>query len=175
MKVLIITGGLGSGKSMISACLAERGVPVYDCDSRAKALYEVYPSLKAMLCADIFSQPLKLKALEDALFPLLMKDFREWAAGQGKELVGMESATILQKSFFDGFGDWVMLVEAPLELRVERAVARGGEEADIRRRIALQADHSSNPRVSVRIDNSSSREYAEEQVDKFLKYINYGK
>ena len=37
---ILITGGIGSGKSVLSRYLESRGVPVYDSDSRAKALYD---------------------------------------------------------------------------------------------------------------------------------------
>ena len=37
---ILITGGIGSGKSALTSYLSERGVPVYDSDSRTKALYD---------------------------------------------------------------------------------------------------------------------------------------
>ena len=43
MKTLIISGGIGSGKSVVAAIVRKRGIPVYDCDSRAKALYDEVP------------------------------------------------------------------------------------------------------------------------------------
>lgn len=175
MKVLIVTGGIGSGKSLVSAMLAERGIPVYDSDTKAKALYDVHPHLKRMICPDIFAKPQALKALEDAVYPLLMEDFRKWAEEQGRELVAMESAIILQKEFFDNFGDYVLLVEAPQELRLERAVQRGGRRDDMQKRMGLQCSQKDNPRVDFIIDNSSSVKHAEEQLDKFLKEIDYGK
>ena len=39
MKILIVTGGIGSGKSVVSRMLEIMGVPVYDCDSRARRLW----------------------------------------------------------------------------------------------------------------------------------------
>ena len=51
MLTILVTGGIGSGKSAVCALLRERGVPVYDCDSRVKELYlirkELVPSLEA--------------------------------------------------------------------------------------------------------------------------------
>ena len=41
MRTLAVTGGIGSGKSLVCSFLAERGFPVYDADSRTKALYSV--------------------------------------------------------------------------------------------------------------------------------------
>ena len=45
MKTVLVTGGIGSGKSAVCAYLASRGVPVYDSDSRTKALYDTDPAL----------------------------------------------------------------------------------------------------------------------------------
>ena len=45
MKTVILTGGMGSGKSAVCAFLKARGVPVYDSDSRTKSLYDRDPSL----------------------------------------------------------------------------------------------------------------------------------
>ena len=45
MKTLVITGGIGSGKSVVSEYLSSKGIPVYDCDSRTKALYYENPLL----------------------------------------------------------------------------------------------------------------------------------
>ena len=45
METVIITGGIGSGKSRVCAYLASRGVPVYDSDARTKSLYERHPDL----------------------------------------------------------------------------------------------------------------------------------
>lgn len=191
MKVIVVTGGIGSGKSEVCHILESRGIPVYDCDSRAKALYGRYAHLREMLVPGIFGNVEALTALENALFPLLMEDFREWASQTGAAVVAFESATVLQKRFFDGFGDIVVLVDAPEHLRLERAVKRamakagivgageGADEriekirADIRRRMALQPSERDNPRVDFIIDNSASVKDAEAQTDKFLKSINY--
>ena len=59
MKTDLVTGGIGSGKSAVCAYLASRGVPVYDSDSRTKALYTSDPAL--------------LPALESALGISLMR------------------------------------------------------------------------------------------------------
>ena len=45
METIILTGLIGSGKSAVSALLAERGIPVYDSDARTKALYDENPTL----------------------------------------------------------------------------------------------------------------------------------
>ncbi len=203
MKVIVVTGGIGSGKSEVCRILESRGIPVYDCDSRAKALYGRYGHLRSLVIPGIFEKPDALAALENELFPLLMEDFREWASQAEKKAAGgaalpdggtvvaFESATVLQKRYFDGFGDWTLLVDAPEELRLERAVKRAAAKAgispetaggaaeteairaDVRGRMALQPSERGNPRVDFIIDNSASVKDTEAQTDKFLKSINY--
>ena len=43
MRTVIVTGGIGSGKSAVCALLRKRGIPVYDSDSRVKELYKSRP------------------------------------------------------------------------------------------------------------------------------------
>lgn len=149
---------------------------MYDCDSRAKALYAVHPSLAAMVTSDIFSDSAALSSLEDALYPLLMEDFNNWASECGVEFVAMESAILLQKKFFDPFGDYVLLVDAPADVRAERVARRGNVSRDsLVKRMALQQDQRDNPRVDFIIENTGDVKALEEKVDEFLKVINYGK
>jgi dephospho-CoA kinase len=98
MLTILVTGGIGSGKSAVCAFLRERGVPVYDCDSRVKELYlirkELVPSLeealgcplrlpdgtldKARLASLIFSDPSARETLEGIVYPILREDLESW-------------------------------------------------------------------------------------------------
>lgn len=176
MKVIVITGGIGAGKSIVSGMLEQKGIPVYDSDSAVKELYQKRPDLKAMVRCDLFENPQALKALEDALYPPLLVDFEQWATDKGVGTVGFESAVILQKPFFSSFGDYVLYVDAPVQIRRDRAIARGGiTKESIDKRLALQKDDSSNPRINFVIRNVGTLEYLDTQVDEFLKLINYVK
>ena len=175
-KTIVVTGLLGSGKSALSRLLEKKGIPVYDCDSRVKALYAVHPEIASLLCPDIFSDPQRLLSLENALYPVLTADFERWAHDSGMQFVAMESAILLQKPYFEDFGDYVLLLDAPLEMRLERARRRGGiSEESLRQRMLLQTDQKTNPRVSRVIDNSATLEHMEKQLDEFLKDIDYVK
>ena len=170
MKALtiLITGGIGSGKSELSRYLVTKGVPVYDSDSRTKALYE--GKLGTMLeeefcidlrCADgrfdrkrlaalIFSDRDALRRLESVVHPAVLEDFLrwredvldgiEWQGYCGTEpLVCMESAIALEKPLFDGTYDIVLMVDAPEDVRVARACRRDSvDEAAVRERVRNQ-------------------------------------
>lgn len=146
MKTVIVTGGIGSGKSAVCALLKKRGVPVYDCDAKAKELYGRRPSLvsrlekalgaslrggdgkldKARLAALIFSDPRARETVEGMVYPILLQDIRRWQKRQSAAWGALESAVILSKPVFDGVADGVVLVEAPQELRIARVMQRDG-------------------------------------------------
>ena len=148
MEILVVTGGIGSGKSEVCRILHEEfGCGVYDADRRVKQLYDVHPTLlkdiesmtgKGMrdeegrfvpsrLSALIFSDRTILEAVERLVFPALKEDFSHWAKSHAEDdFVVLESATILEKPELAGFGDKVMVVDAPVSERLERASARDG-------------------------------------------------
>ncbi len=148
MKTLVITGGIGSGKSAVCAILVSRGIPVYDADARTKALYDSDPALlpaleqalgltlrgadghldRKALGAAIFGDADRLASLEAVVHPAVYRDFVSWrdACPASAPFVVMESAIFLQKPLFRPLADKVLLVDAPAPLRLERAVLRGG-------------------------------------------------
>lgn len=151
MLTVIVTGGIGSGKSAVCALLSKRGIPVYDSDSRTKALYGSVPGLKERieeelgvpfsgLAKVIFSDADAREKLEAIVYPLVKADFEAWRDAQaGAPFVVLESAIILSKPIFDGVADYVVAVTATDEVRLSRLVARGLTEEDARRRMASQS------------------------------------
>ena len=161
MKVLIVTGGIGSGKSTVCSILGkDYGYPVYEADRRVKELYLEHPSLlteielalgesfrneegifqPAGLAARIFSDKSELMKVESLVFPILTEDFFMWKeANSDKDCVVLESATILEKPSLLGLGDYVLVVDAPLQMRIDRAVSRDAvSEGIVRKRVANQ-------------------------------------
>lgn len=159
-----ITGGIGSGKSVVCRLLAMLDLPIYDSDSRAKWLMSNSPVLRErlqerfgndifgegglqrkVLAERVFSDREALAALDAIVHPAVAEDFLLWAAereAEGAEIVGLESA-ILFSSGFDRFVDRCVAVVAPDELRVARAVQRDrASEEQVRARIASQMPQS---------------------------------
>jgi len=160
MRTVIVTGGIGSGKSAVCALLARRGIPVYDSDSRVKELYASRRSLvpqlekalgsplrqadgtldKARLAAIIFSDESARETLESIVYPVLLKDFLRWRSRQKAPFVVLESAIILSKPVFDGLADAVVLVTAPEDLRIQRTMERDGLSREaVQRRLSAQS------------------------------------
>jgi len=160
VKTILVTGPIGSGKSAVCRLLQERGVPVYDCDAKTKSLYarrkDLIPRLetalgtalcgpdgaldKARLAALIFGDAQARETLEGIVHPELLRDFRRWRSRRkGAPFVVLESAILLSKPLFRGLPDAVVLVDAPEELRLRRAMERdGASEEAVRRRMAAQ-------------------------------------
>lgn len=186
MMTLIVTGGIGSGKSEVCRIIAEMGFTCqYNADKRAKALYEEHPTLladiektlgcvlrddKGRFCPErlasvIFTDRRALEQVESHLFPAMKDDFNSYAGSCGGEFVVFESATVLEKPQFEGFGDKVILVDAPFEVRLERACRRDGADRErILARMHNQnlmnelSEGKEDPRIDCRILNDGSME-----------------
>lgn len=144
MIKVAICGGIGSGKSTVCQMFAERGVALYDSDSRAKALMNESEELRKALVAEfgeecyadgalnrsylasrVFGSEEQLAKLNSIVHPAVKADFLRWAEEQEGDYCILESA-ILFESGFDAVVDKTVAVLAPLPLRIERAMARDG-------------------------------------------------
>lgn len=155
-----ITGGIGSGKSYISHLLEDMNIPIYNADNKAKCLMvsdegirsglvallgeEVYKDgvlNKPLLASYLFSDPAHVAQINSIVHPRVKEDFAAWAQRQtGYEIAGIESA-ILYEAGFEDTVDAVLMVYAPVDLRVQRAMYRdGASEEQVRARIAAQMD-----------------------------------
>ncbi|MBO4339912.1 MAG: dephospho-CoA kinase [Bacteroidales bacterium] len=190
MKTLLLTGGIGSGKSAVAGILREKGIPVFDSDSETKNLYTPWRIRriekilgvkihakggaldKKALSSLVFNNPEALGKLEGYIYPSLLRVFRSWRKTSAAPFVVFESAIALSKPFFSGIWDGVILVDAPLEVRLCRAASRDRTSLDaVRKRAALQEIPQSADYVIV---NDSTMEELERRVeDDFLKKIDY--
>lgn len=164
MIKIAITGGIGSGKSYIAQQMTELlGIPVYDSDANAKRLNEESPIIrqglieivgagvydhqgklnKALLASYLFANAENAARINALIHPIVKQDFLQWAESQNSQIVAIETA-ILKESGIDQIVDKVIRVDAPIELRIERAIKRdGATKEQILRRIAQQQDYPS--------------------------------
>lgn len=143
MKRIGITGGIGTGKSYVCRQMAEKGIPVYDCDREAKRLEEEDPELRraitalvgseaygadghlnrSAVAAWLFSDERHLRAMNALVHPAVKRDFEAWCKKQTAETVVMESA-LLDEAGMRHLVDEVWEVRAPLETRIRRVMER---------------------------------------------------
>lgn len=152
-----LTGGIGSGKSTVARVFQHLGIPIYDADSRAKALYiedtllqeqviqllgeEAYTGgrlNRPWIAERVFNNQALLEALNKLVHPAVGRDFYAWLKKQNAPYVIKEAAIIFESGSHLAL-DEVILVSAPMEVRLERVMNRDGLSApEIRQRMARQ-------------------------------------
>jgi len=148
MVILGITGKSGSGKTTVARLLKRRAWTVVDVDRLAQDLYvpgqrahralgkifgaKVYAADgtidRQWLGHEVFTKPRRLKQLNDLMFPLVLQRMRQAIAKARREKVGklaFDMAVLFQASA-QGLMQAVILVEAPLALRLARLKAGRG-------------------------------------------------
>lgn len=142
MKIVGITGGIGSGKTTVANFFKELGVPVYIADEEAKRLMASNAELRQKitglfgeesyrdgklnrkyLAGLVFNNPKKLEALNNLVHPAVAEDFRKWVSAQQAPYVIKESALLFETGDYKNC-DVTILVKAPLEERVRRVMHR---------------------------------------------------
>lgn len=152
-----ITGGIGSGKSIVSRILRTMQYPVYDTDSQAKTLMEsasirqqlatawgnkiFHPdgSLnRAQLAAIVFNNSEQLKRLNSIVHPAVRHHYAQWVELQISPIVFVESA-ILHQARMDRTLQYIWVVEADHDTRIERVMQRNRlNREEIEARMASQ-------------------------------------
>lgn len=147
MRLVGLTGGIGSGKTTVGKMFSELGVPVYNSDDQAKQLmetsYEVKKALKTILGEEaykdeklnktfiseqVFNDKPLLKKLNSIVHPAVRTHFSAWAERQNTAYVIQEAAIIFEIGSQD-FYDKIILVTAPENLRIDRIMDRNPQNS----------------------------------------------
>jgi dephospho-CoA kinase len=140
-----VTGGIGSGKSLICQAFSLLGVPVYIADDAAKDLMDQDPQIKMRLTGIfgdtiysegkldrpklsglIFNDPNLLADVNRIVHPVVRQNFNEWCGSfTSVPFVIQESAILFETKAADLF-DYIILVSAPEEIRIQRVLSRPG-------------------------------------------------
>ncbi len=138
-----ITGGIGSGKSLVCRIFSLLGVPVYDADSRAKSLMTTDGILvsqirkefgvlsyradggvnREYLAEHVFNDPERLKLLNSLVHPRVGEDFNRWVREQRSVYVLKEAALLFEAGSNTALNK-IIVVSAPEELRISRTLQR---------------------------------------------------
>jgi len=157
MKKVAITGGIGSGKSVVAEFLRTIGYPVYNSDEESKRLLNENQELreklsetfgkdlykngqldKALFASLIFGNEKLLEQANEIIHPAVYQDFERWSKAQNSDIVFIETALYFRS---DGkkYIPFSIFVQAPLELRIQRVMQRDNyTEKEVLARIKSQ-------------------------------------
>lgn len=174
-----ITGGIGSGKSLVCRIFHVLGVPVYDADSQAKKLmttdgilideikkefgslsYDEGGTLnRALISKAVFDEPEKLTKLNSLVHPRVAEDYNRWISEQSGANYCLKEAALMFESESYRLLDKIIVVTAPDEQRIKRVMQRDPQRsrADVENIIKNQmAQEEKNKRADFVIKNDES-------------------
>jgi dephospho-CoA kinase len=183
-----LTGGIGSGKSTVSELLAAKGAVIIDADAVARDIVEPgTPVLAALVerfgegilggdgrldrqaLADVaFADDESREALDAITHPAIGEEFlRRMGEAPDDAIVVCDVPLLAESPEAQARGyEIVVVVEAPVELRIDRLEQRGVSRRDATARIAQQASDEERRAIATHlIDNSGDRRHLERQVD----------
>jgi dephospho-CoA kinase len=144
MIVIGITGGIGTGKSMVCSIFNTLGIPVYDADTNAKQIIvddaEVKSAIiklfgddayypdgtynKAYVASIVFNDKLKLERLNAIVHPKVIQRGNLWANANSHHPYLLREAALMFESGSYIYNQFNILVESPIELRIKRICSR---------------------------------------------------
>ena len=176
--IIGITGGIGSGKSTIAEQLREMGYAVYDTDSEAKRLIvedagvreeieqlfgkEVYKDgvyQTALVAQRVFADQSLLAQLNAIVHPAVKADILRWVENINHPTLCFVECAILYQAGFDTLCDKVVVVTAPEEVRLQRAVTRDHSTIEkVRARMRAQEVEKDIERADLIVNNDGKTE-----------------
>jgi dephospho-CoA kinase len=158
MLLVGLTGGIGSGKTLVCSIFEKLKVPVYHADEAARRLMNSDAGLmegiremfgdqaygrdglnRAYLAGLVFGDEERLSGLNKLVHPAVRDDFKRWAGQQRDAAYVIEEAAILFESGASQEMDLTILVHAPEEVRIRRVMERDGvSRVEVLKRIRHQ-------------------------------------
>ena len=192
MKVVALTGGIGSGKSLVANYFFTLGAEVLDADQVSRQVIErgtpgfdeVVATFGDSVLKDgeinrralgeiIFADPEKRKALEAIIHPKVQQALATARKALGDNDILIYEIPLLVETDAAKKFDYIITVEAPLQARIERLKARGLYQSEIEMRIASQA--SSEQRIAIAntvINNDGDEEELLRKVEAIWEELN---
>lgn len=191
-----ITGGIGSGKSVICQVFKLLGAPVFEADVWAKKLVNSHPEIKTglidwygpdiyspngtidrkKLAGIIFTDGTQLQKVNSLIHPVVRQEFMIWADKQNSSYVVHEAAILFESGFYKMI-DYTILVTAPEKMRIDRVTKRDGSTIEaVKERMSKQwGDEQKRELASLEIKNDNKTLLIPQiiEIDKKLK--EYGK
>ena len=188
-----LTGGIGSGKTTVSNFLLEYGIPVYNSDSQGKKLMNTNLELindivnifgesvynngvlnTNLLSSIVFSDPEKIKQLNNLVHPKVAEDFNQWVEKNNNQPILIKEAAILIESGAYLNMDKIILVISKKSNRIKRVSKRDNSDFEsIEKRINFQlTDDEKIQYADYIIENNSSLDDLKHEVLRVINEIN---
>ena len=184
MKIIGLTGGIGSGKSTVLELFKILGVKTYSADESAKKLVNTDPYLINLIKSSfgeniydkgqlnskklseiVFEDTEKLKLLNSIIHPAVAKDFKLFLNSNNEDYIVKEAAIIFETKSENNY-DKIILIQSPLEIRIERVINRDNiSREEVMKRINNQLDENL---IIDKCDYVISNENKEDLEDKVL-------
>jgi dephospho-CoA kinase len=192
MLIVALTGGIGSGKTMVGEIFAELGALVVDSDQLAREVVErgskgfdlIVTEFgdeilkdgdldRAALASLIFKDPKKRARLEEITHPLIRQSFAKIVSSAGSDSIIINQIPLLVESKHDYKFDHVITISAPEKIRTERLIKRGLTLTQIEQRMKAQATDAQREVISdTVIVNDKSEQELLAQVEKVWESLN---
>lgn len=189
-KIIGLTGGIGSGKTMVANYMKSLGIPVFIADDDAKIVMKsevVLHSIKKEfgncvfikeeintkeLAKQVFNNPEKLEKLNAIVHPMVKIHFENWLLQYQKHPFIIKESAILFESASNKNCDAIITVTAPLEIRIDRVIKRDHTDREsVLKRIQNQwSDEQKVAKSDYVIQNIDSKS-TKIQVDEILKKL----
>ena len=184
-KIIGITGGIGSGKSLICKIFSTMNIPIYDADSRAKYLINNDLSLKNSIknllgenaylptgiynrkwvASQVFNNPDLLKQLNSLVHPCVHKDSHDWVKKYSKSPFLIYEAALMKAAGDNNMFDKVIVVNAPINLRIQRIQVRDKRsEQEIKDIISRQISDEERLKIADYVIENDDKEPVLKQV-----------
>ena len=184
MKIIGLTGGIGSGKSTVLELFKILGVKTYSADESAKKLVNTDPYLINLIKSSfgeniydkgqlnykklsdiVFEDKEKLKLLNSIIHPAVAKDFKLFLNSNNEDYIVKEAAIIFETKSENNY-DKIIFIQSPLEIRIERVINRDNiSREEVMKRINNQLDENL---IIDKCDYVISNENKEDLEDKVL-------
>lgn len=192
MSVIALTGGIGSGKSLVANYFYSLGAEVIDADQLARQAIErgsegfdqVISEFGDVILKDgdidrralgeiVFSDPIKRKALEAIIHPKVQQALNQARNSLNENQILIYEIPLLVETNAASKFDKVITVEAPLELRIERLKSRGLLQSEIEKRISNQATPEQRRAIAdIQIENDGTEEELLRKVEAIWDELN---
>ena len=189
-KIIGLTGGIGSGKTMVAEYFKSLGIPVYIADKEARQLMTSENIINALsnefgkeilengilnrekLAQLVFNNPKKLQKLNSIVHPEVKKHFDNWVEKHKNYPFVVKEAAILFESGSYKYCDTIITVTAPLETRIQRVMKRDKTDREsVLKRIENQWTDEQRIAKSNYVIHNLSVESTKKQVDEILKKL----